>query len=155
MTFRIAAMAIGLGALWSVPASAAVAPAPSSIPRPSAAINVSALGTIASGGQNLATSDVEQVRRRVADYREENSLPENAPVPVDAVTASSSGFDRHISVANAELQVLRVAEERGIPEEKVRRLVEENTDGRLFGFMGDPGVNVLELNLALDDLERG
>jgi hypothetical protein len=64
MTFRIAAMAIGLGALWSVPASAAVAPAPSSIPRPSAVINASALGTLAPSGQNLAESNVEQVRRR-------------------------------------------------------------------------------------------
>lgn len=96
---------------------------------------------------------IEQVRQRVADYREQNDLPADAPVPVDAVTASSSGFDPHITLANAELQIRRVAEERGVSEDEVRRLIGENTDGRLLGFIGEPGVNVLRLNLALDDLE--
>ena len=63
------------------------------------------------------------------------------------------GLDPHISIANAELQVPRVADERGISEGEVRRLVEENTEGRLFGLVGEPGVNVLELNLALDEAE--
>ena len=107
-----------------------------------------------SRGSNYgATNEVliEQVRQRVADYREENNLPEGAPVPVDAVTASSSGFDPHITLANADLQAPRVAEERRVSEDEVRRLIKENTDGRLFGFIGEPGVNVLELNLALDE----
>lgn len=96
---------------------------------------------------------IEQVRQRVADYRAENDLPDDALVPVDAVTASSSGFDPHITPANADFQTPRVAEERGISEDEVRLLIGENTDGRLFGLIGEPGVNVLKLNLALDELE--
>lgn len=98
---------------------------------------------------------IEQVRQRVAGYREMNNLPENAPVPVDAVTASGSGFDPHISIANAERQIPRVADARGISEDEVRRVVENRdiTEARLAGFIGDPGVNVLRLNLALDRLE--
>lgn len=111
-----------------------------------------------SAGTNYGATNrelVDEVKERVERYREENDLPANAKVPVDAVTASSSGLDPHISVANAELQLPRVAEERGISQGEVRRLVEENTSSRLFGFIGEPGVNTLELNLALDDLERG
>jgi K+-transporting ATPase ATPase C chain len=94
---------------------------------------------------------ISDVRERVREYRAENSLPPKTPVPVDAVTASSSGLDPHITPANAELQVPRVAEARDLPESEVRRLVEENTEGRLFGLIGEPGVNVLELNLELDE----
>jgi K+-transporting ATPase ATPase C chain len=71
-------------------------------------------------------------------------------VPVDAVTTSASGVDPHISEANAEIQARRVAETRGLALERVRELIDDNTDGRSLGFLGEPGVNVLELNLALD-----
>jgi K+-transporting ATPase ATPase C chain len=71
-------------------------------------------------------------------------------VPADAVTSSGSGLDPEISLRNAELQVARVAKRRGLGEDKVRELVQQNTDGRDLGVFGDPGVNVLQLNLALD-----
>ena len=71
-------------------------------------------------------------------------------MPVDAVTTSASGVDPHISEANARIQARRVAEVRRLPVERVNDLIDENTDGRQLGFLGEPGVNVLELNLALD-----
>ena len=83
-------------------------------------------------------------------YSNENNLAPNAPLPADAVTRSASGLDPHISPANAELQVGRVAKKRGVSPEQVKKLVAENTDGRTFGLLGEPGVNVLKLNLALD-----
>jgi K+-transporting ATPase ATPase C chain len=92
------------------------------------------------------------IRDLAAAYRSENGLAEDAPVPADAVTRSASGLDPHISPANAALQAPRVAEARGIPEETVRRLIRENTQGRQFGVLGEPRVNVLKLNLALDQL---
>jgi K+-transporting ATPase ATPase C chain len=72
-------------------------------------------------------------------------------IPVDAVTTSASGIDPHVSPANADLQAARVAEVRGISKERVEELIDEHTDGRLLGIFGEPGVNVLELNLALDE----
>ena len=74
-------------------------------------------------------------------------------MPPDAVQTSASGVDPHISEANAEIQARRVAEERGLALDRVLELVDENTDGRFLGVLGEPGVNVLELNLALDDEE--
>jgi K+-transporting ATPase ATPase C chain len=82
--------------------------------------------------------------------REENTLPDAARIPVDAVTASASGLDPHISPAYAELQVARVADERNMGEDEVRELVKQYTDGSTLILMGEPRVNVLLLNRALD-----
>lgn len=109
------------------------------------------------GEDDPATTDVDEsqsagVDDRVRAYREENDLPDGARVPVDAVTGSSSSLDPHISVANARIQSRRVAEVRGLPVAKVLDLVDEHTEGRSLGFLGEAGVNVLALNLALDRL---
>jgi K+-transporting ATPase ATPase C chain len=120
-------------------------------PRPSAAGK--GYDAAQSGGSNLgplSKSLVEEVARRVAAYRAENGLPDSAPVPADAVTASGSGLDPHISVTNALLQVPRVARARGLAGEDVRKKVEACAEGRTLGILGDPRVNVLRLNLALD-----
>jgi potassium-transporting ATPase KdpC subunit len=106
-----------------------------------------------SGGTNLGPTSkklIEDVKQRVADYRTENGLPPDARVPADAVTSSASGLDPHISVRNALLQAARVAKARGIGEKDVLAKVEANTEGRTFGFLGEPRVNVLTLNLSLD-----
>ena len=120
-------------------------------PRPSAAGN--GYDATSSGGSNLGPTSRklnDAIKERIAAYRAENSLSETEPVPADAVTASGSGLDPQISLRNAELQTPRIAKARGLSEEKVRELVQQNTDGRDLGVLGDPGVNVLELNLALD-----
>lgn len=83
-------------------------------------------------------------------YREENGLAATAMLPADAATRSASGLDPDISPANAQLQVARVAKARGMSAERVRALVDEHTEGRTFGVLGEPRVNVLKLNLALD-----
>jgi K+-transporting ATPase ATPase C chain len=88
-------------------------------------------------------------------YREENGLASDAVLPADAVTRSGSGLDPHISPENAALQVERVAKARNLSLERVRQLVADHRDGRLLGFIGEPRINVLALNLALDDLSGG
>lgn len=111
-----------------------------------------------SSGSNLGPTNQEllaAVEQRASAYRAENGLADDEPVPVDAVTASGSGLDPHISIANARLQVHRVAAVRGLDVDEVLALVDDHTDGRALGFLGEPGVNVLELNLALDELGAG
>ena len=103
-----------------------------------------------SGGTNLGPTNkklIDAVKAAVADAQKENP---GTPVPIDLVTSSASGLDPHISPAAADFQVPRMARERRISEADVRRLVEAHTAGRQLGFFGEPGVNVLELNLALD-----
>jgi K+-transporting ATPase ATPase C chain len=123
-------------------------------PRPSAAGD-NGYDASLSLGSNLGPTNpdlLKAVKDRVAAYRKENDLPADAKVPVDAVTASGSGLDPHISVANARIQAARVAQERGLSEQQVLDLVDQHTDKRALGFLGEPGVNVLTLNLALDKL---
>ena len=112
-------------------------------------------GTIISGGSNYGPTNsalTDRVTADVASIREENALQADAEIPVDLVTASGSGVDPDISPASAELQVARVAQQRGITEDQVRDLIDDNTSGRVLWFLGEPRVNVLDLNLALDDL---
>jgi K+-transporting ATPase ATPase C chain len=121
--------------------------------RPSAAGN--GYDATSSGGSNLGPTSQklhDSLAQNIADYRSQNGLKTNAPVPADAVTASASGLDPHISPANAQLQALRVAKARGLSLDKVRALLAQHTDRADFNVLGDPGVNVLELNLALDAL---
>jgi len=136
-------------------------------PRPSAAGR--GYDATASGGTNLgpahpkllggtrddpATPGVDEsfagVKELAEGYRTRNGLATDTAVPVDAVTRSGSGLDPHISPANADMQVPRVAQHRGLSEEAVRRLVAEHTRGRQFGILGEPRVAVLPLNMALD-----
>ncbi len=120
-------------------------------PRPSAA-GYDAAG---SGGSNLGPTSrklADLVRQRVADYRAANGFAATREVPADAVTASASGLDPHISPANAALQAARVAKVRGLSPEEIKVFISSNTDEATFGLLGDDGVNVLKLNLALDDL---
>ena len=139
-------------------------------PRPSAA--GSGYDASNSSGTNLGPSSdklINGIHKKTADgkddpgnfdgikdladaYRKENELPAGAPVPADAVTRSASGLDPEISPANAQIQVVHVARERKIAKEQVLKLVDDNTQGRQLGLLGEPRVNVLKLNRALDKL---
>jgi K+-transporting ATPase ATPase C chain len=103
-----------------------------------------------SGGSNLAPTNkalIERVQEDAAKLKAQNA---NAPVPVDLVTTSGSGLDPHVSPQAALFQVPRVAQARGVPEDRIRQFVTEHTEGRMLGLLGEPRVNVLALNLALD-----
>jgi K+-transporting ATPase ATPase C chain len=120
-------------------------------PRPSAA--GTSYDATSSGGSNLGPTSQklnDAIKDRIDAYRKENAVNADESVPADAVTASGSGLDPHISLRNAELQTPRVAKARAVSEEKLRELIRQNTDARDFGLLGDPGVNVLTLNRALD-----
>jgi K+-transporting ATPase ATPase C chain len=125
-------------------------------PRPSSAGN--GYDPTSSGGSNLGPTSQklrDAIAQNLADYRAQNGLATNAPVPADAVTGSGSGLDPHISPENAALQAPRVAKARGLAVEKVSALIRQNTDPADLGILGEPGVNVLRLNLALDGVVTG
>ena len=121
--------------------------------RPSAAGN--GYDGSSSGGSNLGPTSQklnDALKDRIALYQKENDLQEGTPVPADAVTASASGLDPHITLKNALIQITRVAKARHVEEQKVRLLIDQSTDANAFGILGESGVNVLKLNLALDSI---
>jgi len=124
--------------------------------RPSAAGN-NGYDPTSSGGSNLGPTNksfIDSVKQRLKGVLEENPGTQPSQVPVDMVTASASGLDPEISPAAADVQVQRVAKARGISEDAVRALISSHTRGRWAGFLGEPGVNVVELNLALDGMGK-
>jgi len=125
-------------------------------PRPSAA-GANGYDATSSSGSNLGPTSsnlVANITQNLATYRSDNGLAANAVVPADAVTSSGSGLDPHISLANAELQIPRVAKARGLSEDRIHKLVQRNTSDRDLGVFGEPRVNVMTLNFALDQLPQ-
>ena len=119
-------------------------------PRPSAAGN--GYDASNSSGSNLGPTNqklIDRVKASIDQFRKDN--PDyTGPIPADLVTTSGSGLDPHISPASAQAQVPRIAKARGIAPDQIAQLIPQNTDDRQFGFLGEPGVNVLKLNLAID-----
>ncbi len=122
---------------------------PSAVDYDAAASSGSNLGPTSQELADLVQERVDGVLELEGPYMPDLTA---ADIPADLVTASSSGLDPHISVASAELQAARIAEVRGLSTEEVMRLIDEHTEGRVLGFMGEPRVNVLELNLALEEM---
>lgn len=123
------------------------------LPRPSAVDHDAA----SSGGSNLGPTNPElldQIEAWADEYRARNKLPAGTPVPIDAVTMSGSGLDPHISPRNARLQAARVAGARGLAPEQVLALIDDHTEARTAGILGEPRVNVVDLNVALERLAR-
>lgn len=121
-------------------------------PRPSAA-GANGYDAASSSGSNLGPTSQklnDAIKERIDAYRIENGLKDTDAVPADAVTASASGLDPHITVRNAEVQTSRVAKARGMSEDRIRELIRQHTNQRDLGLLGESGVNVLLLNLALD-----
>ena len=121
-------------------------------PRPSAAGN--GYDATASGGTNLAQSNAKLPQREQADIDKLAAQNPGTPVPIDAVTTSGSGLDPDVTPDNAYFQAPRVAKARGLTEDAVRALIAQHTKGRDLGVLGEPRVNVLELNMALDDMPK-
>jgi K+-transporting ATPase ATPase C chain len=124
-------------------------------PRPSAAGD--GYDGLASSASNLGPTNptlIDDVKKAAAAYRKENGLPAGFSVPIDAVTSSGSGLDPGISVANAKLQAKRVAEARGLTVAQVEQVIDDHTNTRQLGFLGEDWVNVLETNVALDRLSQ-
>ena len=121
-------------------------------PRPSAAGN--GYDATSSGGSNLAQSNAKLVQRLQSDIDKLDGQNPGHPVPIDAVTTSGSGLDPDITPDNALFQASRIAKARGLTDQQVTQLIQQHTSGRTFGLLGEPRVNVLALNLALDNLAK-
>src|SRR5580704_18889100 len=121
--------------------------------RPSAAGAGTGYDAANSGGSNLGPTNQHLIDRVKADVARLQAENPGQPVPIDLVTTSASGLDPDVTLAGAEFQIPRIARERGLSETQVRQVIDQHTSGRQIGFLGEPRINVLEVNLALDQLK--